>query len=367
MSARWLTVICVFLGIAGFGLAINSLPFAKRGTYRATQLVATAHAATGVHVSADLKAKFRRPESVPSPKSNPLTAEKIELGKSLFFDARISSTGTVSCSSCHSPDLDWTDGLKRGVGVTGVPLPRRTPTVLNAAWLTALMWDGRAATLEQQAALPITAEHEMGMTLDQVVERLKAIDGYASLFEAAYPGEGIRTKTVLGALASFQRTLVSREAPFDKWINGDETAISDSAKRGFLLFNGAARCSKCHSGWRLTDDSFHDIGLESSDIGRGQFAPPSVTIMRHAFKTPSLRDLRLEGPYMHDGSMATLDEVIDHYEDGGKSRPSLSPEMKAVKLTSQERADLIAYLKTLKGPPLDIEAPRLPEEKTQTR
>lgn len=321
---------------------------------------ATAGASVDVHVPADLKEKYRRPDAIPSPPSNPLTAEKAELGKTLFFDPRLSRTGAVSCASCHNPAFDWSDGLGRGLGVTGVPLPRKTPTVLNAAWLSALMWDGRAGSLEQQAILPITAEHEMGMPLEDAVQRVKSIPGYAPLFEAAYPGAPIGAETLLGALASFQRTLVSADSPFDKWIAGDEEAISNAAKRGFMVFNEAGRCSKCHSGWRLTDDSFHDIGLKSADKGRGEFAPPSVVIMQHAFKTPTLRDFRLSGPYMHDGSMATLDEVIDHYEDGGAKRPSLSPEMKAVTLSAQERADLIAYLKTLQGPPLDVKHPRLP-------
>lgn len=350
----------VFAGVAGLGLVLGPPQAAHDGARSVAHLVAQANAAAGVHVPAEMKARYRRPDAVPSPNANPLTREKAELGRHLFFDPRLSSTRSVSCASCHNPAFDWGDGQARGVGVTGVPLPRKTPTVVNAAWLGALMWDGRAQSLEQQAAMPITAEHEMGMALEDAVLRLKEIDGYAPLFEAAYPGEGITTKTVLGALASFQRTLVSEEAPFDKWIAGDETAISEAAKRGFIVFNEAGRCSKCHSTWRLTDDSFHDIGLDSEDVGRGQFAPPSVVIMQHAFKTPTLRDLRMSGPYMHDGAMQTLDQVIDHYEKGGKARPSLSPEMKAVKLSAGERADLIAYLKTLQGPPLNVDVPRLP-------
>ena len=342
---------------ACFGIASLTVNLVGHGGGGAS----TAGASVDVHVPADLKAKYRRPDVIPSPPSNPLTAEKAALGKTLFFDPRLSRTGAVSCASCHNPGFDWSDGLGRGLGVTGVPLPRKTPTVLNAAWLSALMWDGRADSLEQQAVLPITAEHEMGMPLEDAVQRVKSIAGYGLLFEAAYPGEPIGAETLLGALASFQRTLVSADSPFDRWIAGDEEAISSAAKRGFMVFNEAGRCSKCHSGWRLTDDSFHDIGLKSDDDkGRGEFAPPSVVIMQHAFKTPTLRDFRLSGPYMHDGSMATLDEVIDHYEDGGTKRPSLSPEMKAVTLSAQERADLIAYLKTLQGPPLDVKHPRLP-------
>lgn len=344
----WLSILWSFATVLVLGLGF------------APDALRLADAATGVHVSPELKQKYKRPDAIPSPQSNPLTHDKVELGRHLFFDPRLSETKSVSCSSCHNPGFDWSDGRTRGLGVTGVPLPRRSPTVLNAAWLGALMWDGRAATFEQQAVLPITAEHEMGLTVDEAIARLQAIEGYAPLFEAAYPGEGITKTTVIGALASFQRSLVSEDAPFDKWIAGDESAISEAAKRGFLIFNGEGRCSKCHSGWRLTDDSFHDIGLESEDVGRGAFAPPSVTIMQYAFKTPSLRDLRLSGPYMHDGSMGTLAEVIDHYEDGGKKRPSLSPEMRPISLSPQERADLVAYLETLQGPPLAVGVPRLP-------
>ncbi|HEX2841580.1 cytochrome c peroxidase [Hyphomicrobium sp.] len=322
--------------------------------------IATADPLGLAHVSQEIKDKYRRPDAIPYPKSNPYHPAKAELGKRLFFDPRLSSTRTVSCATCHNPAFDWSDGLARGIGVTGVPLPRRSPSVLNAAWLTALMWDGRAATLEQQATLPLTAEHEMGMPLDRAAERLREIEGYKALFATAYPGGEIRVETMLGAIATFERTLVSQKAPFDRWIDGDEEAISDSAKRGFAVFNGAARCSKCHASWRFTDDSFHDIGLETDDIGRGQFAPPSVLIMQHAFKTPSLRDLRTSGPYMHNGSLPSLDKVIAHYEKGGKARPSLSPDMKSIKLTEQEREDLMAFLHTVQGAPLETPVPRLP-------
>jgi cytochrome c peroxidase len=308
-----------------------------------------------------LKAKFRRPDSIPFPKSNPFEETKKELGRTLFFDPRLSVTGSVSCASCHDPSLHWTDGLERGVGVTGVPLPRRTPGIVDAAWLTALMWDGRADTLEQQATMPITAEHEMGMPLDGLTKRLNEIEGYKSLFEAVFPGEEINAKNAIKALATYERTLVSQKSSFDKWIEGDDSAISESAQRGFAVFNTTARCNKCHSSWRFTDDSFHDIGLRSDDIGRGKFAPPSVTIMKHAFKTPSLRNARLKGPYMHNGSMMTMNEVLEHYEKGGEIRPSLSPEMKPVKLSKKERDDLLAFLETLSGPPLPEQSPELPD------
>lgn len=308
----------------------------------------------------ELKTKFRRPASIPFPKSNPFDEKKKDLGRTLFFDPRLSVTGSVSCASCHDPNIGWTDGLARGVGVTGVPLPRRTPGIVDAAWLTALMWDGRADTLEQQAAMPITAEHEMGMPLDGLTKRLNEIDGYKRLFEAVFPGKEINAKNAIAALATYERTLVSNKSSFDRWIDGDELAISAAAQRGFVVFNSTGRCNKCHSGWRFTDDSFHDIGLRSEDIGRGKFAPPSVTIMKHAFKTPSLRNARMSGPYMHNGSMKTMEEVLDHYEKGGEIRPSLSPEMKPVKLSRQEKDDLLAFWETLTGPPLTDKSPELP-------
>jgi cytochrome c peroxidase len=308
-----------------------------------------------------LKARFRRPEAIPFPKSNPHSPEKEELGKTLFFDPRLSRSGSVSCASCHNPSFGWTDALPRAIGYEMKPLARRTPPVMNLAWGLAFQWDGRAETLEHQARMPITALDEMNMTMDLVVDRLKSIPGYRILFEKAFGGsDPITAGTVTAALATYQRTLVSGLAPFDRWIDGDENAIGSEAKRGFVLFNEKARCSACHSTWRFTDDSFHDIGLDTHDLGRGKFVPPNVIGMRHAFKTPSLRDLRLQGPYMHDGSVKMLGDVIEHYVKGGERRPSLSPEMKPVELTVAERNDLVAFLSSLKADPAQITLPQLP-------
>ena len=164
------------------------------------------------------------------------------------------------------------------------------------------------------------------------------------------------------ALATFQRTLVSNVSSFDRWVEGDDDAISVSAQRGFQVFNNKAQCAACHKSWRFTDDSFHDIGLESPDLGRGNTISLEVTIMTHAFKTPTLSDLPAKGPFMHDGSMTKLEQVIKHYEDGGLKRPSLSKEMSPFELTEQQKADLIAFLKTLNGGPLALSPPELPEE-----
>ncbi|MDD2867340.1 cytochrome c peroxidase [Neomegalonema sp.] len=315
-----------------------------------------------------LKAAFRRPEAPPpAPKRNPPTPEKIALGETLFFDPRLSRDQAQSCASCHDPDRRWSDGLARASGFQGERLPRRTPGLMNAAWGLAFQWDGRAETLEAQARMPITAPNEMNMDMTLLTERLRAVAGYAPLFEAAFgpaPEDGalIDETRILDALASFQRSLVSERAPFDAWIEGEEEAIGPEARRGFALFAGPARCSACHSGWRFTDDSFHDIGLKldpeaaEPDLGRGAFVPPEVVGLRHAFKTPSLRDLAPEGFHMHDGSLRGIAAVIDHYVEGGEKRESLSFEMRPVPLAAQERADLVAFLESLAAP----EAPRAP-------
>ena len=319
--------------------------------------------ATGVSRASDTVSKdqYRRPDGILSPSNNPLTAEKATLGKTLFFDARLSRDGKMSCATCHAPDKRWSDGRIIPLGSENLPNARRTPTVLNSAWLTSLMWDGRAGSLEAQAVLPITTPHEMNFDIPALIERLQTIKGYRPLFTQAFGEETINQKRVTQALASFQRTLVSQTAPFDRWVAGDEKAISESAKRGFSLFGGKANCAACHSSWRFTDDSFHDIGLRTEDLGRGAKVPPQVTLMQYAFKTPSLRDLPINGPYMHNGSMLNLEEVIKHYEKGGIDRKSRSLEIKPFELTDAERLSLIEFVKMLDGGHLKVDYPRIPE------
>jgi len=315
--------------------------------------------------SADLppREKFKRPDSIPSPLSNPLTLEKATLGKTLFFDQRLSRLGGMACATCHSPDQRWSDGRNLPLQAEGVSNARRTPTVLNSAWLSALMWDGRAATLEAQAVLPITTAHEMNFDLTSLVGRLQQIQGYRPLFTQAFGDDSINQQRITQALASFQRTLVSNPAPFDRWVEGDEQAISEQAKRGFVVFNdkNKANCAACHSAWRFTDDSFHDIGLPSKDLGRGAKVPAQVTLMQHAFKTPSLRDLSIEGPYMHDGSIRGLKTVIKHYKSEAIQRESLSKDMQKFELSDLEESDLIAFIQSLDGGALNIQAPMMPQ------
>ena len=305
-------------------------------------------------------AEYQRPAQVPFPDANAWTQAREALGATLYFDPRLSRSGTVSCVTCHNPALSWGDGLPRAVGHAMKTLRRRTPTVLNLAWGEVFFWDGRAETLEAQALGPITSPDEMNLTGEELLERLNGVTEYRALFEKAYPGEGITLDTVAKAIATFERTLVSAQAPFDRWVAGDESAISPSAKRGFELFATKARCAECHSGWRFTDDSFHDIGLPDADLGRASVLP-EIELMQHAFKTPTLRNVARRAPYMHDGSERDLDAVIELYVAGGREkRPSLSTQLEPVDLSRTERRDLIEFLRTLTSEDPIPASPRLP-------
>jgi cytochrome c peroxidase len=296
-----------------------------------------------------MKAEYRRPALIPFPADNPYTPAKASLGKKLYFDPRLSLTSAQSCASCHSPGFGWGDGLAVGVGSVMMKLERRSPTIVNSAWGAAFFWDGRAATLEEQALDPIQSAAEMNMPIDRLMKRLARIGEYNSLFASVFPGQGLTPATLAKTIATYERSIVSDRSPFDAWIEGDEEAIPDAAKRGFVIFNTKGRCSSCHEGWNFTNDGFHDIGLRSADIGRAALLP-GISKMMHAFKTPGLREIERRGPYMHDGSIATLEAVIEHYDRGGVERPSRSDLIRPLGLEAEEKSDLAAFLKTLTGP-----------------
>lgn len=303
-----------------------------------------------------------RPVAVPFPPDNAPNADRINLGKSLFFDPRLSGSGFLSCASCHSPGLGWSDGLPTGIGHDFKRLGRATPTILNAVYQPLLMWDGRKPNLEAQALGPIESAGEMNMPLDELPKKLSAIPGYPPMFEKAYPGEGLTKETVGKAIASFERTIVSTESPFDRWRKGSKKAISESAQRGFDLFQNKASCSKCHQGFNFTDNGFHNIGVTSlgEKEDEGRFAHRKVKVLKGAFKTPTLRDIDLTAPYMHTGQYKTLEEVVDHYDRGGDVKTNLSPNIQPLNLTEQEKKDLVAFMKSLTGPAMRVEFPRLP-------
>jgi cytochrome c peroxidase len=309
---------------------------------------------------AEWQKNYHRPAEIPFPKRNPYSDAKVKLGKTLFFDPIMSGSNVRSCATCHNPGLSWGDGRARALGEGQKPLPLRSPTLLNVAWTPKLGWDGHFRDLESVAMGPITGASNMNLPEKDMIARLTAIPGYVDAFHAAFGEGAITRKKIEFALATYERMIVSPEAPFDRWIAGDENAISVAAKRGFDLFNSKANCAACHSGWAFTDGSFHDIGTATGeDIGRASLFPTSVKL-RYAFKTPTLRDVARRGPYMHDGSVASLEAVIDLYNRGGIERPSRSEEIRSLTLTKDEKADLIAFLHTLNSTAQPYPLPILP-------
>ncbi len=303
---------------------------------------------------------YRRPAEIPFPESNPYSKAKSALGRALFFDPMLSGSRKHSCSSCHNPGLSWGDGLPKAIGENQSALAVRSPTLLDVAWTPQLGWDGHFRDLEAVAFGPITAAGNMNLPEKTLIERLSAIPSYVAAFDAAFGAGEINRRKIELALATFERSIVSGEAPFDRWIAGDENAIGEAAKSGFELFRGKARCAECHNGPAFTDASFHDIGVaQGDDIGRARLFPNSIKL-RYAFKTPTLRDVARRAPYMHDGSIATLEAVVDLYDRGGVERPSRSNLISPLGLTGNEKASLIAFLRTLTGALESVPVPVLP-------
>ncbi len=284
--------------------------------------------------------------------------EVVELGSMLFFDNRLSFNESQSCATCHNPDHGLSDGIRFSLGATGKPVERNTPHLYNLAWNQVFFWDGRAASLEEQALAPIEAEAEMNMPIDILVDRLKSISGYREVFEKAYGDDSITPDRIAAALASFQREIIVDNTPFDSYLNGNDNAISLAAKRGMALFVDKAACIKCHDGANFTDNSFHNIGLKSEDIGRKAIV--DIPILNKAFKVPGLRNILFSAPYMHDGSIGTLEEVVRFYNRGGDDTENISSLIKPLHLNEDEIRDLVAFLGAI-NKPLEIPRPNLPE------
>ena len=298
---------------------------------------------------------------VPVPADNPPTAETIALGRRIYYDPILSVDNTVSCASCHHPDFGFTDGKQFSEGVNGQLGGRNAPTVFNTAYFTTQFWDGREPSLEKQAEGPVQNPVEMAHTLEAVEKAMMADPSYVAAFEEAFGTGEITYEMVEKAIASFERTVVSGNSPFDRWhFGGDEKAVSTAVKRGFEVFRDPKKsnCAACHTvdeDYALfTDNKFHNLGVGANieglleDLGRYEVTQNDAD--RGAFKTPSLRNIAQTGPYMHDGTLKTLKDVIDFYVGGGNSNPHLDPEMKPLDfLTGQERADLLTFLESLTG------------------
>jgi cytochrome c peroxidase len=310
---------------------------------------------------ASLKAKFRRPDSVPFPADNPYAELKRALGERLFNDTRLSVDNSISCASCHDRRKGFADGVAHGKGVPGRPLARHAPTLWNLAYASHVFWDGRARSLEEQVAGPISSPDEMAQPVPQAVAKLEADPAMVSAFAAAFPADPkVTADNLAKAIATFERSLISPRTRFDRWIDGDTKALNAREAEGFRLFTGKAGCATCHMGFAFTDSAFHDIGLPDDDRGRG--AVLRLPRVEHAFKTPGLRELGRSAPYMHDGSLTSLDAVLDHYQKGIVARDTLSSDLpRGLSLKARERAALIAFLGTLTStddplPPADIVA-----------
>jgi cytochrome c peroxidase len=286
------------------------------------------------------------------PDSNPMSADKVALGKLLYFDNRLSKDGTISCATCHNPFHGFADPARASAGVGRLLGGRNSPTVINRLFSAEQFWDGRAKDLEEQAHGPLINPVEMAMgSHDDVVSNVKEVAGYKPLFQKAFGDEQINMTRIAQAIASYERTVVSGNSPYDRYQAGDKDALSPAAVRGMALFNGKANCLRCHAGFNFTDETYQNIGVgmdrPKPDLGRFEVTKKDAD--RGAFKTPTLRDVVLTAPYMHDGSEATLLDAIEFYNRGGVKNPNLSKEIKPLGLSAQEKLDLVAFLVALTG------------------
>lgn len=292
-------------------------------------------------------------DSIVVPKDNPITPSKVELGKLLFFDKRLSRNNTVACASCHKPELAFTDGQAVSMGINGLKGTRSAPTAVNRIFSEAQFWDGRAQTLEEQSVGPFINPVEHGFAdHDEMIRKLRGIKGYAPLFKRAFGTEKITIDLVGKAIATFQRTLLSGNSLYDRYdYGGEENALSPAAQRGLKLFLGKARCTRCHSGFNFTDEKFHNLGIDwdTDHIDLGRYSVTQNAADIGAFKTPTLREIARTAPYMHDGRFATLPQVIEFYNQGGIKNPHQDQLIIPLNLSPEEKTDLLEFLRSLNG------------------
>ena len=272
---------------------------------------------------------------LPVPDDNPITPEKVALGRRLFFDRRLSRDGSISCASCHDPVRAFADGRAISIGVRGRQGHRHSPALLNRGYGRAFFWDGRTNSLEEQVLKPIQDPNEMDLTLDEAAARVK-----------------LDVPALSRALASYVRSILSGDSPYDRFVSGDRSALSAEQQRGLQLFRGKGNCTACHIGPNFTDEQSHNTGVAWRDgalADEGRFAVSKNPRDRGAFKTPTLREIARTAPYMHDGSLATLEEVIDFYSEGGRPNPSLDADIRPGHFSPEEKHALVAFLQSLTG------------------
>ncbi len=290
--------------------------------------------------------------AVPVPDDNPMTVEKVALGKKLYFDTRLSKDGTISCATCHDPEMAWTEHRPTSKGIKGQVGGANSPTVINSAYGTTQFWDGRAASLEEQALGPIENPIEMGHKLDAMIADLSKVSDYTEAFQKVF-GTGITKEGIAKAIAAFERTVLSGNSPYDKFMDGQKDALTDAQKRGLELFN-EANCSTCHAPPVFSSYRFYNagVGMDKDPPDKGRQAVTKKDGDLGKFRVPMLRDVANTGPYFHDGSVERLEDAVALMAAGGKDNPNLSSMMKAVreaKLTEENQKDLVEFLKALSG------------------
>jgi cytochrome c peroxidase len=294
------------------------------------------------------------------PEENPITQAKVDLGKLLYFDPRLSKDNTISCATCHNPFHGFTDPGATSGGVGGSLGTRSSPTVINRLFSKEQFWDGRADDLEMQAHGPLTNPVEMAMpSHDHVCKNVSLVRGYRHYFENAFGSNEVTIVKIAQAIAAYERTVLSGDSPFDRYNAGDKDAMSASAVRGMELFNGKANCKACHAGFNFTDESYHNlgVGMDRPDPDLGRYEITKVEADKGAFKTPTLRSIAESAPYMHDGSESTLRETVEFYNKGGVKNQWLSQEIKPLGLSEQEIDDIVAFMRALSGEVTNAEPP----------
>lgn len=288
---------------------------------------------------------------MPVPEDNRLTPKKVALGRKLFGDTQLSRDRSVACATCHDPERAFTDGRRVSVGVSGRKGTRNVPALINRGYGAAFFWDGRVSALEEQVLRPIRDANEMDMTLEEVVARLEHARDYRKQFRAVFSRE-VNAEDLARALASYVRTILSGDSPVDRYVNGERDALSEKECQGLAIFRGKGNCAACHLGPSFTDERFHNTGVawrNGALLDLGRFVVSGNDADRGAFKTPTLREVARTAPYMHDGSLTTLEDVIELYDRGGNPNPHLDPELHLLRLSPEEKQALVAFLKSLTG------------------
>jgi cytochrome c peroxidase len=307
-------------------------------------------AITGVNVHSAGPQRLGNLSPVVAPADNPQSSLKILLGKQLYFDTRLSKDNTISCATCHDPAKGWSDAGPTSTGINGQKGGRRAPPVSNAAYAPLQFWDGRAPSLEEQAKGPIQNPVEMGNTHEAMLRNVQDIPGYVAEFEKVFGTSTVTVDMVAQAIAAFERTVVTTDSPFDRYVKGDDQALTALEKKGLEIFNGKGHCTACHWGGYFSDGRFHNLGVRPADPStpdEGRYVITKDKADLGAFKTPTIRDVALRAPYMHNGSEQTLGDVVDLYNEGGRTGdPNISPLIVPLGLTKDEKKALVAFMTT---------------------